>query len=166
MSIIRTIFFFIGFIIFYRILGGRVLGQIGIADLAIVVVIGSLLVPLLTGGNTSPENLLTIILTLLLFSRFIRYIAYICPNIDTLTDGKPTPIILEGEIYRRNARKLLITDADIARLLRESGVYDIKIVKRALIETDGSFTVEKYPEFTALTVDGFCHPDCDQSSDD
>jgi uncharacterized membrane protein YcaP (DUF421 family) len=55
----------------------------------------------------------------------------------------PLRVIRDGKFLRRNMRAEFITQDELMSLLRQQGVYDVKDVKWACVESDGGISV--YP---------------------
>ena len=53
----------------------------------------------------------------------------------------PIPIIEDGAVVRKHARRELLTEADIMEKLRERGIDSLDAVRRAYVEPDGRISV-------------------------
>ncbi|WP_249652461.1 DUF421 domain-containing protein, partial [Lysinibacillus sp. D4A1_S13] len=65
--------------------------------------------------------------------------------------GKPTIIIQNGKILEHNMKTMRYTIAYLNQQLRVNDVFDISQVQTAIIETNGSMSVEVKPEFAPVT---------------
>lgn len=55
--------------------------------------------------------------------------------------GNPVVIIVDGKILKDKLRMLRISFEDLYSLLRQQGVFDVKDVKCAIVETNGSVSI-------------------------
>lgn len=64
----------------------------------------------------------------------------------TLICGHPVIIIKEGQVLENQLKRLRISYEDLYSLLRQQEVFDIKNIKYAIVETNGSVSLLKYEE--------------------
>jgi uncharacterized membrane protein YcaP (DUF421 family) len=66
------------------------------------------------------------------------------PRIARLLEGKATPLIEDGKVLTRNLRREVITRAELERSIRKHELdpdTDLSLIKRALLEQDGTVTI-------------------------
>ena len=75
--------------------------------------------------------------------------------IKQLIDGKPVLIIKNGKLDSEACRSKGLSAADVALKLRSQGVFQLKDVKRAVIEQNGQFIVvrmgDENPKYPIIT---------------
>ncbi|WP_268912239.1 DUF421 domain-containing protein [Lentilactobacillus sp. SPB1-3] len=84
------------------------------------------------------------ITVLLLWSLLIlgtRYLKTHIHAIGKFLEGEPITIVKNGQILVENCLKANLSAKDVDFKLRTAGVYDVKDVKRAILEQNGSLTV-------------------------
>lgn len=79
-----------------------------------------------------------------------------------LIDGKPTILIQHGKVDPEACRSVGLTAADVALKLRSQGIYQLKLVKRAVLEQNGQLIVvqmgDENPKYPIIT-DGVVQAD-------
>lgn len=108
-------------------------------------------------------TLVQFVLVLLVWSLLIlimRYLTIHSQRVQKFLNGDPTMIVKNGEILVENCLRANLSAKDISFKLRTSGVTDITMVKRAILERNGQITVViqgdssiKFPVITDGTVD-------------
>jgi uncharacterized membrane protein YcaP (DUF421 family) len=121
-------------------------GQIGLADVLIVVVIADAAQNGMAGTYNSITEGVTLILTITFWDYALDWFAYHVPAFGRLVHPPPLPLILDGRILRRNLRRELITDAELRSRLREEGIEDVCDVKICHMEGDGHISVIRKAE--------------------
>lgn len=75
--------------------------------------------------------------------------------IKRLIDGKPTIIIKNGQLNPDACRSKGLSASDVALKLRSQGVFQLKVVKRAVIEQNGQLIIVKAgdenPKYSVIT---------------
>lgn len=82
-------------------------------------------------------------------------------TVKQLIDGKPTVLITHGKLNVEACRSVGLTAADVALKLRGQGIFQLKLVKRAVLEQNGQLIVvqmgdenPKYPIITDGVIQG------------
>jgi uncharacterized membrane protein YcaP (DUF421 family) len=116
-------------------------GQIGLADVLIVVVIADAAQNGMAGTYNSITEGVTLILTITFWDYALDWLGYHVPAFGRLVHPPPLPLILDGQLMRRNLRRELITEEELRSRLREEGVEHIADVKCCHMEGDGHISV-------------------------
>ena len=157
----RTIFFYFFVTIAYRIMGKREIGQLGVMDLIVSILIAELVA--ISIENNKDPMILTIVpvAALVILEVIFGYIAIKSRRFRTLFDGKPSLIICNGKINYHEMIKQRYTLDDLLISLREKEISDIDMVEYAFLEPNGKLSVFKYKPFKfksnvpmALILDG------------
>lgn len=105
-------------------------------------------------------TLLQFFIVLLIWS-LIVFIAKFLTNhnhyMKSFIDGRPTALILNGQLLSAEATRKGVSAHDLSLMLRQAGVADISEVKRAILEENGQLTVvrqEDSPIRFPLIMDG------------
>lgn len=141
---IRTIFFYFFITLAYRIMGKREVGQLGIIDLAVSILIAELVA---LGIEKYNENIfLTIvpIVILVVLEVGLGYIAIKSRTFNKIFGGKPTLIINEGKLVYSNLVSNRYTLDDLLLELRQKGISSIEDVEYAFLEPNGKLSIFKY----------------------
>jgi uncharacterized membrane protein YcaP (DUF421 family) len=150
-SFVRTIIIFVLLVVSLRIMGKRQLGELEPIELVVAVLISNLAaqplqdigIPLLYG--------IVPVLTLLACQVIISGITVKYNRIRRIVCGKPSILIDNGKIVQSEMRKNRISLDELYVELRSKDVTDIKTVKHAILETDGTLNVLLYSDFSPVT---------------
>lgn len=139
----RTIIFYILITIIYRMLGKREIGQLGIIDLIVSILIAELAA--MSIDKRMDDIFLSIVpmIALVLIQMLLSYLSLKSSKIRNLFDGKPSIIINRGIInFREMVRQRYNLD-DLLIQLREQKIRSIDEVDYAILETSGKLSVFK-----------------------
>ena len=145
--IYRTIFFYFFVLVAYRIMGKREVGQLGVIDLIVSILIAEL-VAISIENNKDPMYLTILPITLLVLLEIIfGYISMKSRKFRTLFDGKPSLIICNGKVNYKEMVKQRYTLDDLLISLRQNSIKDIESVEYAFLEPNGKLSIFKYSPF-------------------
>ena len=143
-TVLRTLFFYFINVIAYRIMGKREVGQLGIIDLIISILIAELVALGIEKIDQSIWMTLLPMIVLVLLEVGLGYLSVKSRKINKLFGGKPTIIISNGKIVYKNLINQRYTLDDLLLELRKQGIYSIEDVEYALLETNGDLSVFTY----------------------
>ncbi len=143
----RTLFFYFFVLIAYRIMGKREIGQLGVIDLIVSILIAELVA--ISIEETENPIYLTIlpIAFLVILEVVFAYISIKSRKFRTLFDGKPSLIICNGKINYKEMVKQRYSLDDLLVSLRQQGIKDLDMVEYAFLEPNGELSVFKYNLF-------------------
>ena len=114
----------------------------------------------LLGGiiYNSSISLLQYVVILIIWTILILLLKWLNTNVSMikqLIDGKPVIIIKNGKLDPEACRSKGLSAADVALKLRSQGVFQLKDVKRAVIEQNGQFIIVRFgdenPKYPIIT---------------
>ena len=145
--VVRTIFFYIFITISYRLMGKREIGQLGVIDLIVSILIAELVA--ISIENTEDPMYLTIVpLTILVILEIgLAYASIKNQKLRFLLEGKPSLIISNGTINYHEMIKQRYTLNDLLLALRQKEIKDISQVEYAFLESNGKLSIFKYSPF-------------------
>ena len=159
--ILRVCFFYAFIIVIYRMMGKREVGQLGIIDLIVSILIAELVT---ISVEDSTKNILSSvipIIALVTIQISLSYLSLKSEEVRTILDGKPSHIIKNGQINYHEMLKQKYNLDDLLTQLREKGYRNIEEVEYAILENSGTLSVfpynkskEKTPIPMALILDG------------
>ncbi len=140
----RTAFFYFYVILCYRLMGKREVGQLGIIDLMVSILIAELIA--ISIENIKDSILLTILpIALLVFLEILlAYISIKSRKVRTFFDGKPSLIICNGKINYNEMVKQRYSMDNLLLSLRQNSIKNIDDVEYAFLEPNGKLSVFKY----------------------
>ena len=106
----------------------------------------------------SSISLLQYVVILIIWTILILLLKWLNTNvlvIKQLIDGKPVIIIKNGKLDPEACRSKGLSAADVALKLRSQGIFQLKDVKRAVIEQNGQFIIvrmgDENPKYPIIT---------------
>ena len=156
---LRTIFFYFVIFVIYRIMGKREVGQLGIIDLIVSILIAELVVISIENYKDSVWYSLVPIITLTVLQVILALITMNSPKIRNFLDGNPSVIIKNGILNYKEMVKQKYNLDDLLVQLREKGYRSIEEIEYAILENNGSLSVfpsskNKTPFPFPIIIDG------------
>ena len=127
-----------------RVLPRRQLGSLGVSDVLVIVLIADAAQNGLAGDYTSITEGILLVATILFWDYAIDWTDRKFPGLQ-LNRSEPLPLVHDGRILQRNLARVNITEGDLMSQMRQQGIDDLRIVKDAYAEGDGSISVIKRP---------------------
>lgn len=139
--IYRTILFYAVITVIYRIMGKREVGQLGIVDLIVSILIAELAAISIDNREESIWLSLLPILCLVGIQIILAYISLKSSKVRNLFDGNPSVIINRGIInFKEMVRQRYNVD-DLLTQLRQQHIRSIESVDFAILETSGKLSI-------------------------
>lgn len=142
--VFRTSFFYFFIVLAYRIMGKREIGQLGIIDLIVSILIAELVA--ISIENIKDPIFYTIIpiSLLVVLELFLAFVSIKSRTFRTLFGGKPSLIIANGFVnYKEMIRQRYSMD-DLLLSLRQNSIKSIEDVEYAFLEPNGKLSIFKY----------------------
>lgn len=149
--IFRTLFFYFFIVFVYRIMGKREVGQLGIIDLIVSVLIAELVAISLDNTKDSIFMAIIPIILLVLCQIGMALLSLNKKSIREMFDGKPSVIINNGKIQIKEMVKQRYNLDDLLTQLREENFKSISEVDYAILETSGKLSVFKKENSKKIT---------------
>ena len=141
---VRTIFFYFFIFIVYRIMGKREVGQLGIIDLIVSILIAELVMISIEEYDNNILKSVIPILTLMLLQVSLAFLSLRNPKIRIFLDGNPSVMIQEGKVHYKEMIKQKYNLDDLLVQLREKGYRSIEEIEYAILENSGTLSVFPY----------------------
>lgn len=139
--ILRTLAFYIVITLVYRMMGKREVGELGIIDLIVSVLIAELAA---MGIENYKENIfipIAAILFLVIFQVIMAKVTIKNAKIRDLFEGKPSVIINRGKVNFKEMIKQRYNLDDLLTQLRSKSIRSIEEVDYAILENNGRLSV-------------------------
>ena len=149
--IFRTLFFYFFIVFVYRIMGKREVGQLGIIDLIVSVLIAELVAISLDNTKDSIFMAIIPIILLVLCQIGMALLSLNKNSVREMFDGKPSVIINNGKIQIKEMVKQRYNLDDLLTQLREENFKSISEVDYAILETSGKLSVFKKENSKKIT---------------
>jgi uncharacterized membrane protein YcaP (DUF421 family) len=139
--VLRAIVIYLVLLVVLRLFGKREVGQFTLYDLVLVLLVANAVQPAITGPDTSLAGGVVIILTLVLVNYGIGQLNHRFKLFHRIFVGMATEIVVDGEYIEHNLDREGLTEDEVESAVREHGLSDVKEVRRAYLEPDGSISV-------------------------
>jgi len=147
----RTFLFYILITVLYRFMGKREVGQLGIVDLIVSILIAELAAMSIDNRKESIFLSILPIISLVLIQVGMAYFSLKNSKVRDAFDGVPSVIIKKGIINFKEMVKQRYNIDDLLTQLREQHIRSIEEVDYAILETSGNLSVfKKNGEYTSL----------------
>ena len=142
--VFRMSFFYFFILLIYRMMGKREVGQLGIIDLIVSILIAELVVISVEDTSVSIFYSLVPVICLVALQMILSYGSLKSSKIRELLDGTPSFIIKYGKINYREMVKQKYNLDDLLVQLREKGYRNIEDIEYAILENNGTLSVFEY----------------------
>ena len=139
----RTLLFYVIITVIYRFMGKREIGQLGIVDLIVSILIAELAAISIDNRDESIFLSIVPIVALVAIQVGMSFISLKSAKIRNLFDGNPSVIINGGKLNFREMVKQRYNLEDLLTQLREKHIRTIEEVDYAVLETSGKLSVFK-----------------------
>ena len=141
--LIRTVLTYIFLIFIMRLMGKRQLGELEITDLVITLLLSEIATVALTDTSKSLLHTIIPVFTLALLEMATSWLALKVPKFQKLLSPKPTILIHNGKIDRKQMQKARVSLDELMCELRQKEISDIEQVQYAIMESSGKISVIK-----------------------
>lgn len=142
--ILKTLFFYFFVLFCYRLMGKREVGQLGIIDLIVSILIAELIAISIENKNDPIMYALVPIIILVILEIVFGFVQLKSRKIRVFFDGKPSLIICNGRVNYKEMVKQRYSLDNLLLSLRQESIKDISEVEYAFLETNGKLSIFKY----------------------
>ena len=143
-TILRTLFFYFFITFAYRLMGKREVGQLGVIDLIVSILIAELVAISIENYNENIFLTIIPISILVILEIVFGFINLKSRKFSKIFSGKPTLIISSGKLLYNNLISQRYSLDDLLLELRQKGIYSIEDVEYAFLEPNGKLSIFKY----------------------
>lgn len=140
-TVLRASVLYLALVLLLRFALKREAGQLGMADLLVLVLLGDASQNAMAGAYTSLTDGMVLVLTLVFWSVALNWLSFRSRRVARLFTPPHLPLVREGRMLRRNMQRELITEEELMSQIRLQGVADLAAVRAAYIESDGRISV-------------------------
>ena len=142
--VFRTTFFYFFIVLAYRIMGKREIGQLGIIDLIVSILIAELVAISIENIKDSIFFTIIPIVLLVVLEILLAFISIKSRTFRNLFGGKPSLIIANGNVnYKEMVRQRYSMD-DLLLSLRQNSIKSLDEIEYAFLEPNGKLSIFKY----------------------
>lgn len=147
---IRAVLLYFLVIFCMRLMGKRQLGELQPSELVTTILISNIAALPIEDTNIPMILGAVPILALVMFEFAVSNLSLKSKRFRAFFSGNPVVIIKDGVINQKQLKKLRFSIDDLMEALRENGIFDIKDVNYAIVETTGKVSVLQ--KYTAQTI--------------
>ena len=144
--IIRAAVVYLAVLIMLRISGKRQIGQMGATEFVSILLISNAVQNSMNGGDNSLVGGLVLASALIALSYSISFLTYRSRVFSAIFEGTPRLLIHDGKPIEKALRKELLSKSELRVLLRKQGVQNLKELKSAVLEADGTLSIIRYSD--------------------
>lgn len=141
---VRTFFFYFFIFLIYRILGKREIGQLGIIDLVVTILIAEIASISIENTDVTIFKSVVPILTLMGLEMILAFVSLKSPSFRRFIDGSPSVIIKNGKINYKEMINQKYSLEDLLSQIREKGYRSIEEIEYAILENNGMLSIFEY----------------------
>jgi uncharacterized membrane protein YcaP (DUF421 family) len=141
--IVRGTAIYLFLFLVFRFVVPRDVGAIGVADILVLVIIADAAQNGMAGDYKSITDGVVLISTIVFWNMLFDRLAFLFPKFRRFAQHGIVMLVKDGKIVESNTRRQYITNDELMTKLREKGIEKLADVKRAYLESDGSFSVIK-----------------------
>lgn len=139
--IFRTVLFYFLVVIAYKIMGKREVGELGVFDFIISMLISQLIAICIENYKDPIWFVIVPTLILVLFQIIFSFLSLKSNKFRDILDGKESIIISNGKLNFSEMKKQKYNLNDLLLQLRDKGIRTIEEVDYAILETNGKLSV-------------------------
>ena len=142
--VVRGLVVYVFLILLLRLTGKRQIGQLSPFDLVLLLILSNAVQNSMNAGDNSLIGGLISATTLVAVNYLVGLITFKSKKLETIIDGRPQVLIHEGVLFEDVMNEAKLTRRELDATLRQSGHFEIKDVKLAILENNGSVSVQGY----------------------
>ena len=124
-----------------RLLGKRELGQMNLADVVMIVVIGNAVQNAMINNDNTLGGGVVSVTTLLILNRGLNELIVRSTSVERLVVGEPVLLVHDGVVIPGNLKRQGITMDQLRAALREHGLTRVEDARQCVLEVDGTISV-------------------------
>ncbi len=139
---IRTILLYFLTLVAMKAMGKRQLGQLQPFEVVIVLIVSDMATLAMQSNTISLLDSLIPICVITLLQILLSLLTLKSERFRALVCGRPVPLIRDGKLDEKNLARLRIHLNDLQEMCRSQGYFDISGIGNAVMETNGSFSIQ------------------------
>ncbi len=139
----RGLIFYFLLLFIFRFLGKRQVGELGIFDIIVVLIVADISVLAIEATDIPAYNFITVICIIAVLEKILAKLSLKSVKIRKAVDGSETFIVGKGKVYIRNMKKESFTFDDLISTMRNKEVTSIFEVDYLILETTGEISIIK-----------------------
>ncbi|MEA5040376.1 MAG: DUF421 domain-containing protein [Clostridiaceae bacterium] len=141
MPFVRTLLLYLAIVVAVRLMGKRQVGEMQPTELVVTILVSAVASVPMQDIEIPLAHGIVPILTLIAAEVLLSALSLKSYRFRRLMTGKPVPVISCGQVDQKSLRKLRLSLDDLCEDLRLAGVFDLRQVKLAQVETNGRLSL-------------------------
>ena len=137
----RTLILYLLIVLAIRLMGKRQVGEMQPSELVVTILVSAVAAVPMQDLDIPLIHGVIPVLTLIAAEVLISAVSLEHPAFRRLITGRPVPVIRDGHIDQRALRQLRLSLDDLFEDLRLNGVFDVRQVRFAQLETNGQLSL-------------------------
>lgn len=154
-KVLRTVLVYLAILVIVRVAGKRLLAQMNSLDLVVVLLLSNVVQNAIIGDDNSLVGGVLGAVVLVAANAGLERIAQVFPAFRRVVEGRPTPVVRDGEVIDGALDRLGMTRGELNWALRHQGADRVSEVETATLDPGGSLTVDLKDEEQALSQGEF-----------
>lgn len=142
--VLRGLVVYAFLIVLLRLTGKRQIGQLSPFDLVLLLILSNAVQNSMNAGDNSLVGGLISAATLVAVNYFMGLVTFKSKKLEEIIEGRPQVLIYQGKLFEDVMTEAKLTRHELDSTLRQSGFFEIKDIKLAILENNGSVTVQGY----------------------
>src|SRR3954453_15444063 len=138
---VRTIAVYVFLMVALRLAGKRELGQVTTSDLIVILLLSNTVQNAIIGNETSLAGGLVGAAILIVINKGLAYWSYAHDKFRTLVDGKPIPLVIDGEVQYETLKQQRIAKEELDAAARNQKIAGINEIRQSILETNGMISI-------------------------
>jgi uncharacterized membrane protein YcaP (DUF421 family) len=139
--VLRTAIVYVALLVSLRLAGKRELGQMTPFDLVVILLVANAVQNAMVGPDTSLTGGLIAAGVLIAGNYGVAEARERLPWLRRAVEGTPTLLINGGKLVTEHLHREGLDEDEVLMAIREHGVAEVKDVRMAVLETDGSISI-------------------------
>ncbi|TLS37782.1 DUF421 domain-containing protein [Pseudalkalibacillus caeni] len=148
---VELVFGFFSLLILTKLLGKRQISQITPFDFISSLILGELVGNAIYDKDVKIWSIFYAVILWVVLIFIIELLTQKFRKTRTVLEGNPSIVIRNGEIDRQQLKRNKLDTDELQNLLRQKNVFSLREVEFAILETNGSISVLKKPEYGTPT---------------
>ena len=142
--VVRGLVVYVFLIVLLRLTGKRQIGQLSPFVLVLLLILSNAVQNSMNAGDNSLVGGLISATTLVAVNYIVGFITFKNKKLEEVIEGRPQVLIHDGKLFEEVLNGSQITQMELNSTLRQSGYFEIKDVKLAILENNGRVSVQGY----------------------
>lgn len=142
--IFRTFFYYFLFLLLFRLMGKREIGELGVNDLLVSVLFADFATLAIENYDESLIVTLIPVVIIVMLQLVLSYISLKSVKFKTLIDSRPSLIIKNGNINFKEMERQRYSLEDLLTQIRDKGIKSLDEIEYAILENNGKLSTFLY----------------------